>query len=299
MKILITGGTGLIGRPLCQRLIKEGQEVTVLTRSPEKAKNRLGKEVTAISDLKEFQADEKLDAVINLAGEGVADQYWTDQQKERIRTSRIAMTQSCVNLIGRLESKPSVLLNASAIGYYGTDVDGFATESTPPGEGFLPEVSLDWEKEALKAEPYGVRVCLMRIGVVLAPDGGAYAKMKPPFQFKVAGQLGDGKQGFSWIHRDDVIRGMLFLLNREELSGPFNFTAPHPVSNAQFTQALSKVMRCWFNLPAPSWFLKLVLGEMAEEVLLKGALVEPQALLKAGYTFLYSDLQSALENLEA
>jgi uncharacterized protein (TIGR01777 family) len=297
MNILITGGTGLIGRALIRALQEKEHKLSIVSRHVDRAKQLLGPEVTYYGSTEEVSNFESLDAVINLAGEPIADKAWTDEQKRKIIESRVRTTRQCVRMIERLETRPRIFLSASAIGYYGHGEEE-CTEKTPAGEGFLPDIGKRWESEALKAEAAGVRVCLMRLGIVLAADGGAYRKMLPPFQMKVAGQLGSGQQWMSWIHRQDVIGATLFLLENETCRGPYNFTAPDPVTNAEFTRILGKIKQTWISMKVPGWVMRRVLGELADELLLQGQKVLPAALRDAGYSFQFPKLQQALEDLQ-
>ena len=297
MKILITGATGFIGQPLCDALAEKGHELLVVSRSPEKARDALpeGTEVrAAVADF----ADAVPEAVINLAGEPIAEGRWTEEKKRKIVESRVEITRALVDLCGRLETPPRVLVNASAVGYYGDQGDRDVTEETPPNHEFVHEICDRWESEARKAEAHGVRVAISRIGLVLDAGGGMLAKTLTPFKLGVGGRLGDGKQYMPWIHRDDMVRILVFLLERDDLSGPFNASAPNPVTNAEFTQKLGSELNRPAILPAPAFALKLAFGEMSH-LLLTGAKMLPKRLEDAGFEFKYPRLEQALAEILA
>lgn len=291
MKLLITGGTGFIGTVLCQDLARQGHQVTVLTRSPQ----TLPSGIQAVSwDAGAWQAVvADVDGVVHLAGEPIAAARWTSQRKSRIRESRIQTTRQLIRAFAQSAKKPSVLISASATGYYGPRGDEPLTESEAPGTGFLAEVCQTWEAEAQQAQAFGMRVVSLRIGIVLGPGGGALAKMVPPFRAWLGGPLGSGRQWMSWIHRDDVVGLITWCLTHGECAGAVNATAPAPVTMRDFCRALGRVLHrpSWVPVPAP--LLRLLLGEMSE-LLLTGQRVVPQAALRAGYVFRYPDLASAL-----
>jgi len=297
MKILLTGGTGLIGKRWIRRLLEADHEVSVISRSVDGARKRLGTQVRLFRHMDDISNFERFDVIVNLAGESIAEGRWTEERKRSILESRVRVTRQCIRLMERLEEKPQVFLSASAVGYYGYG-ETPQTESDPAGSGFLAEVGQAWENEAVKAEALGVRTCRMRIGIVLAGDGGAYPKMLPPFQLKVAARLGNGKQWMSWIHIEDVLSAMDWLISRETLSGPFNLVAPEPVTNREFTRIMGKVKGAliWTTTPAP--VLRALLGEMADHLLLQGQHVVPRALRDSGFTFAYPDLEKALRQLD-
>jgi len=236
------------------------------------------------------------DAVINLAGEPVA-QRWSSAAKARIRNSRIEGTRHLVDAIGRMSKKPAVLISASAVGYYGTRGDEILTEASPPANDFLAEICVEWEREALRAETFGVRVVLPRIGIVLG-RGGALAKMLPAFKSGVGGTLGPGTQWMSWIHLDDLIGIMEFALKAPSAKGPLNGTAPNPVRNTEFTRQLAKAVHRWALFPVPEFALKLLFGEMSIAILASQRAL-PAATEKAGYVFRYPELHSALQSVLA
>jgi uncharacterized protein (TIGR01777 family) len=290
MQILVTGGTGFIGSALVARLIAMGHQVTVLSRQPLTGEDGL----RYIGSLDDLGADEQIDAVINLAGASLADHRWTSRYKQEILSSRLDTTRELVDLMGRLHTPPNVLLSASAIGFYGHHDDEALGEDGSVAPGFSQELCARWEAQARAAEALGVRVCLLRLGVVLDTGGGAFTQMARPFRMGVANWLGDGRQWLSWIHRDDVVAAMLFLLERETLAGPFNLTAPHPVTSRGFCDAMKERFRTFIAAPVPAAVLRLMVGEMAEELLLNGQRVLPVALQKAGFSFRYPHLEDAL-----
>ena len=293
MNIVIAGGTGFVGRALVKKLSAEGHRVRVLSRKPDAVGNVLWDGRTAGPWTAEL---ERADAVIDLAGEGIGDERWSPDRKARIRSSRIDATRALVQAMGRCSRCPKVLLNASAVGFYGSVPDGEVTERDLKGGGFLADVCADWEEEALKAGPLGVRVALMRFGVVLGKDGGALQKFILPFRLCIGGPLGSGRQWFPWVHRDDVIGALLFALQNETLSGPVNVTAPETVTMEQFCRALGKAMRRPSWAPVPGFVLKMLLGEMSEMVL-TGQRAVPCKLEGAGFRFGFGRVETALADL--
>jgi len=293
MHILMTGGTGFIGRALCRALLPAKHRLTVYSRqSPERVAACCGAEVRAITSLSEEGAT-TYDAIINLAGEGITDARWTPARKQRLRDSRIEVTRQLITYIERAPHKPEVLLSASAIGFYGDRGEVEIDETTPPRDGFAHALCADWETTAQRAATYGVRVCLLRIGVVLGPDGGMLGRLVPIFRLGLGGRLGDGRQWLSWIHRDDLIAILLRLLEDRALDGVFNATAPQPVTNAMFTQQLAHILRRPALLPVPAQLLRGVYGEMAD-LLLGSQRVVPQRLQQSGFVFRYPTLDAAL-----
>lgn len=297
MKILITGGTGFVGTALSKRLLEEGHEVTVIGSS---GRSRLqghpnltclAANTTQPGDWQQRVAEQE--ALINLAGRSVFS-LWTEKYKHAIYDSRILTTR---NLVAALpESSQAVLLSASAAGYYGDKGETEVTEQSPNGDDFLAHVCRDWEKEAAKAAAKGARVALMRFGVVLGSGGGALATMKTPFKFGLGGPLGTGKQWFPWIHLDDLINAILFLLTAETCSGPFNFTAPQSVRQKDFAHQLGKTLNRPAILPAPAFIISWVMGEFGRS-LLQGQKIIPQALTESGFQFTYPELQPALTDI--
>lgn len=296
MKIILAGGAGFIGRAMA-RAWAEQHQVIVLTRDVERARQQLPESVACVrwdgqTPGEWVEALEGADALVNLAGESVA-QRWTPAVKERLRQSRLQPTRLLIEAIAQLRQPPATMLQASAIGFYDQNPALELDESSPPGAGFLAELCGEWEAAARPAETLGVRLCWMRIGIVLGKGGGALEKMLPAFRLGLGGPIGSGRQWLSWIHIDDVANAAHFLLERTHLSGAFNFTAPNPVTMNEFARALGRVLRrpAWLRVPA--FVLRVMLSEMAES-LLQGSRALPQRLLDAGYTFRYPELENAL-----
>ncbi|HKP87101.1 MAG TPA: TIGR01777 family oxidoreductase [Blastocatellia bacterium] len=298
MKILVTGATGLIGRSLCRRLSADGHAVVGLSRSPEKARGLAVREVLKWepqSGPPSRQAFVGVDAVVHLAGEPIAARRWTEEQKKRIRDSRVVATRNLVNGLRSMESKLPAFISGSAIGFYGDRGDEKLYEDSAAGRGFMSQVCQDWEAEAERASQLGVRVVQVRTGVVLSREGGALQKMLTPFNLGLGGPIGSGRQWFSWIHIDDIV-GVFRHALVSAVSGPVNATAPEPVTNADFTRELARALHRPAFLPVPRFGLQAVMGEMSE-VLLGSQRVIPQAILKAGYEFSYPTLAPALADL--
>jgi uncharacterized protein (TIGR01777 family) len=291
MNILITGGTGFIGRSLAKELRNSGHNVIITTRHKSDSEEMFTWQPPSLVPSETLS---HFEAVINLAGESIAPARWTASRKERIMSSRINTTRALVESIRNTDNKPKVLISASAIGYYGPHKDEIVTEDSPPAADFLAKVCVVWEQEALKAKELGVRVVLIRIGGVLEIDGGALPQMVIPFRFFVGGPIGNGKQWFSWIHRDDVTGIIRYALENDSISGPLNATAPHPVTNREFSTALGKILHRPSCLAVPGFMVRLTLGELGG-VLLTGQRVLPERALKAGYTFRYPELKGALQ----
>lgn len=302
MRVVLAGATGFIGRSLISALIESQYEVALLTRSPEKVSRLWGGAVRAVpwdgrSAGSWQHCLEGADGVINLCGEPIAGKKWTPEQKNIIVSSRIESSRAIVLAIHNARIKPAVLVNASAVGYYGWDTgDREITEEEPSGTGFLAETCKAWETEALRAAKPGVRVCLARIGIVLEKDGGALEKMLPPFRFFIGGPLGSGKQWFPWVHREDVVGMLLMALKDPRVEGPFNVCAPQAVTLGNFAASLGKVLKRPSFFPVPAFVLKLMLGEMAV-MLLKGQNAVPFKMRSWGYSFRYPELESALDHI--
>jgi uncharacterized protein (TIGR01777 family) len=290
MRILITGGSGFIGRVLSGELKNSGHEVIIATRRRNDSKDRF---TWDSHELIPQDIMSGFDAVVNLAGEPVAPGRWTKERKKRILASRVNATRALAESLRNANPKPKVLISASAVGYYGPHGDEYVTEETPPASDFLAGVCRAWEAEALKAEGLGVRVVLVRIGGVLGADGGALAQMAIPFKFFLGGQIGSGKQWFSWIHRDDMAGIIKYVLENESVSGPVNATAPGPVTNREFSRALGKALHRPSFFAAPGFVVKLSLGELGG-MLLTGQRVLPEKALNAGYKFKYPEVGEAL-----
>ena len=295
MHYLITGGTGFIGGALIDALVADGHRATVSTR--QSLADQSG--CRYIADLAEIPADTRFDAVVNLAGASLAGSRWTRRYKQEIVASRLDTTREVVALCRRLDQRPGVLLSASAIGYYGHHGDELLDEDSAGTPGFSRTLCLDWENAALEAVQLGIRVCLLRLGVVLDRDGGAMVEMARPFRFGVANWLGSGRQWLSWVHRQDVVAAIGFLQDREDLSGPFNITAPEPVTSRGFCDAMKKHRRTLVTAPVPAPVMRLLVGEMADELLLNGQRVAPARLQAAGFEFQYPRLDGALADILA
>ncbi len=292
MKVVIAGGTGFIGRALCASLNSDGHEVLVLTRRPrpERPWRQVAWDPSAGGEWQ--SALEGAGAVVNLCGESVVDGRWTSRRQALLAASRITPTRHLAEALVRGRRRETVLVSASAVGFYGDQGDAELTESSPQGAGFLANLCAGWEGAALGAESAGVRSVALRIGIVLAREGGALAKMLPPFTLGLGGPLGSGRQWMSWISRPDLVRLIRYCIEGS-LSGPVNATAPHPVPNEEFSRALAGALGrpCWARVPAA--VLRLALGEMAG-MLLDGQRVLPRKALEAGFRFSAPDLKSAL-----
>jgi uncharacterized protein (TIGR01777 family) len=292
LSILVTGGTGFIGSSLCQWLHSQGHKMTILTRQAAKHRTQFTPEIKLIESIDMKQS---YDVLINLAGESLTHGRWTQTKKQALLDSRLEVTGNIITYIRETAVKPKLLISGSAIGYYGTSQKQVFTESSEPADqDFAHSICRQWENIALQAEQYGVRVCLLRIGIVLGPNGGALARMLLPFKLGLGGRLGSGEQWFSWIQLEDLQRIIVYLMQHEKISGPINATAPHPVTNAVFTKTLGKVLHRPTILPVPAWQLRLLFGEMADAILLQGQKVIPQRLLDLGFHFEYPQLEAAL-----
>lgn len=301
MKIVITGATGMVGSRLIERLARRHDTSLVLLSRKAKPQNAgrartqwLPWQPGAVGDWQ--KAVDGADAIINLAGEPIAGKRWSPAQKDLLRSSRITATKAIVNAIAKAHSKPKCLISSSAVGYYGPHGDEYLTEANGPGEDFLSRLCVDWENEAKKAEAFGVRVTILRTGIVLGKGAGALKKMVPPFKMFVGGPLGSGQQWMPWIHLDDETALIEFLLDRQSAQGPFNGTAPNPVTMRDFSRALGAVLKRPSWMSVPSGMLALMVGEMAE-MLLTGQRAVPEAALKLGFKFRYPHIGEALAEL--
>jgi len=295
MKILITGSTGLLGSNLIPFLTAKGHEITRLTRS---RSGKSPREIYWNPDKWEIEA-EKLEghsAVVHLAGENIAGR-WTHGKKKRISESRIRGTRLLSETLAGLCSKPEVIVSASGVGFYGDRGSEVLTEQSAHGEGFLARLSMDWEAALGPALEAGIRVVNMRLGVVLSTEGGALSKMLTPFRLGLGGRLGSGRQYWSWIAIDDVLSAIYHSLVSDALMGPLNFTAPNPVTNAEFTETLGRALGRPAFFQVPAFALRALLGDMADEVMLSSARALPSRLLGSGYAFRYPDLKGALNHL--
>ncbi|HKB64914.1 MAG TPA: TIGR01777 family oxidoreductase [Pyrinomonadaceae bacterium] len=295
MKILIGGSHGLVGTALIKSLEAQGHEIFRLVRHAPNSKTEVewspDRYSIALARIEGF------DAVVNLAGESIAEGRWTDDKKRRIRESRVKGTKLLGDALANLTVPPKTFVCASAIGYYGNRGDELLTEASAPGDGFLSKVCAEWEEATALAIEKGIRVVNARFGVILDTNGGALKKMLPPFRMGVGGRIGSGKQWMSWIALDDVIGALNFALKKDSLRGPVNFVAPAPVINAEFTKTLGKVLSRPTIFPIPAFAIKLMFGEMGEALLLGGQRVAPERLTEAGYAFHYSVLDSALHHV--
>lgn len=307
MRVVITGATGFVGRPLCAKLGGEGHGVTALVRDTSKAQSLLGASVKctawnegASDDWKRAVAQS--DAVINLAGESVAGQKWTPEYKAKILNSRTNGTRRLVDAMRESERKPAVFVSASAIGYYGDRKDEPVTEQAAPAHDFLAQVCIAWEDEAKRAEELGVRVVRMRIGVVLGPGGALEKMLHPlplplnPYKLGAGGPMGSGQQWVSWIHLDDVIGLLAWAMKNDQVKGACNVTAPNPVTNADLAHTLGRIFHRPTFVPVPAFALRALLGEFAES-LLTGQKVLPAVAEKLGYPFGWTTLEPALRTL--
>jgi uncharacterized protein (TIGR01777 family) len=300
MKVIVSGGSGLIGRALVADLAADGHWPTVLSRSPDRLRDLPDGATAAAWDAKSAEPLTPLvagaDAVIHLAGEGIADGRWSAERKRRIRDSRVDSSTALAAAVAAAEPRPGILLQASAVGYYGSRGAEELTEESAPGDDFLAEVCREWEASSASVEAVGVRRAVLRTGIVLAREGGALAKMLPPFKLFAGGPLGDGRQYMPWIHLADQVGAIRFLLDNPDASGPFNLTAPEPLTNKQFSRVLGRVLGRPSFMPAPAFALKLALGEMSKLVL-EGQRALPRRLEQAGYRFRFPGLEAALRDL--
>lgn len=296
MHILLTGGTGLIGRRLCRQWSAAGHRLTVLSRQPQRVAALCGEQVRGIADFEAY-GDEPLDAVINLAGEPIADKPWSAKRKALLWDSRVRLTERLVAWLESRAQRPAVLINGSAVGWYGDAGERPLEEnSAAAGEDFASELCLAWEQIAREAEALGIRVVLVRTGLVLAPEGGFLKRMLPPFRMGLGGQLGGGRQWMSWIHIEDQIALIDFLLQRADAEGPYNACAPQPARNCDFTRELGKALHRPTVLGVPGFALRLMLGELSV-LLLGGQRVVPRRLLDAGFSFRFPELPAALADV--
>ena len=291
--VLITGATGFIGSRLVQALNSAGHDVIVLARDPARAAALLPP-FRLITGLSQITDETRIDAVVNLAGEPIANGLWTVAKRHRILASRLRMTGNVVRLIRRLKAKPSVLVSASAIGWYGNRDDERLTEAESGRPSFGNSICGDWERAATQAERFGVRVVRLRIGLVLGTEGGMLASMLPPFEYGLGGPIGSGTQWMSWISRDDVVRLIAHAIATPSLKGPVNATAPEPVRNADFTHELGRALHRPAFLAIPAAPLRWLTGDLADELLLGGRRVIPQKALASGFIFRHETLRSAL-----
>lgn len=295
MNILLTGGTGLIGRHLIPRLLALGHTVSVVTRSQEKARQRLDEQVRLFVGLQDFSSLDGFDAVINLAGEPIVDKRWTAAQKQKLCDSRWLMTQRLSELIQASPVPPSVFISGSATGYYGDLGEVVATEEEPPHHEFTHKLCAKWEQLACLAQSQQTRVCLLRTGVVLAPQDGFLSKVLPSFKWGLGGPIGNGRQYLPWIHIDDMISGIVWLLEHN-LQGPFNLVSPYPVRHETFAHILGQVLHRPAILRVPASVIRLLMGE-SSVLALGGQRALPKRLEESGFTFRWYDLDAALRDV--
>lgn len=296
MNILISGGTGFIGKALCRHFLAQGHTLYVLSRQPDQVNHLFHQPIASAKDPMVW-LNQPMDVIINLAGAPIADARWTDARKQLLLDSRISPTRQLVNYIQQSTHKPKVFISGSAIGIYGAHGSEPVSERSACHNDFAHQLCLQWEAEALAASALGVRVCLLRTGLVLAHDGGMLGRLMPVFKLGLGGRLGSGEQYMPWIHRDDLINIIQHLIDHSELEGAINGTAPHPVTNAVFSRLLAAALNRPLLCPVPACILNLALGEMAQ-MLLTGANVVPERLLKNGFSFQYDTLTTALQEIQ-
>lgn len=297
MKIVIGGASGLIGSKLKQTLEKAGHTVVPLVRDREKLTSDaiFWDPDAQMIDLVKLEG---VDAVVNLAGEGIATGRWTETKKKKILKSRVDATKTLADAISKLRNSPKIFINGSAIGFYGDRGDVVCNEESSPGEGFLSDVCVKWEAAAEPAVKAGIRTVFLRTGIVLAKEGGALGKMLTPFKLGLGGVIGSGEQYMSWIAIDDLVGIILYILKNNDIKGPVNGVAPYPVKNREFTKVLGNVLNRPTFFPVPAFILRGLLGkEMADEFLLASTRVEPKLIQSKGFQFQYPVLEEALKHI--
>ena len=301
---LITGGSGLIGSALIERLLADANQIIVLTRNPPQASKKLPDGITLIQQLQQLSVDCPIDYVINLAGEPIADKRWSKTQKQKIWRSRITLTTELVAWLKLQKNLPKALISGSAVGWYGDGQDHILTEHSSAKSEYTHTLCQAWESAASELTDFGVRVCIVRTGLVVSDRGGFLAKLLLPFKFGLGARLGDGGQYMSWIHIEDMLRALIFLIDDHQAidtgqirpTGTYNLTSPNPVTNQAFTKTLARQLGRPAFLIAPTLVLRLLLGEMAR-LLITGQRVKPQKLLAEGFSFHYPTLDLALINV--
>ena len=297
MHILLAGGTGLIGRQLCQHWLGQGHRLTVWSRHPEEVAALCGAEVLGVARLEEVIG--VVDAVVNLAGAAIADRPWTHKRKALLWSSRIGLTETLLAWLEGLAQKPAVLISGSAVGWYGDGGERELTEASGPVQDDFPsQLCIAWEETAQRAEALGMRVVLVRTGLVLAAEGGFLSRLLLPFKLALGGPIGNGRQWMPWVHIKDQIALIDFLLHKDDASGPYNACAPHPVRNREFAKTLGQVLHRPAFMPMPAFALKVGLGELSG-LLLGGQKAIPERLMAAGFTFQFTELHTALDDLSS
>lgn len=301
-RVIITGATGFVGKALCPGFIKEDYTVVVLSRNLEKGKKTFGESATVVqwdgkSSSGWLDYADGAYAIVNLAGENIASGRWTEEKKKAIIQSRLDAGRAVVDAVNMVKKKPKVVIQASAIGYYGSRQDEIIDETSGPGKGFPSQVAQDWERSTQEVESHNVRQIIIRTAVVLGKEGGALPRLMKPFRLFVGGPLGRGRQWLSWIHIEDEVRAILFLLKRENSRGVFNLATPFPLRQRDFARILGKSMKrpSWFSIP--SVVLNLFMGEMAKDTLLPSQRIQPKRLLEADFQFKFPDVKSALKQI--
>lgn len=298
MNVAVTGGTGFIGSVLCKRLLAGGYAVTVLTRDRRRAQQQVKGQIRLIESLKELRDESTPEIIVNLAGLSLGSGRWTKELKQTFISSRVGVTRQLMDYIAHVRSPPRLLISGSAVGYYGARGDEVLTEDSSPGQEYQADLCKAWETEALKAKNYGVRVCLLRSGVVLGKGGGALSSLLSQFKSGLGGHVGSGKQWMSWVHIDDLIDIVLYLMANKPLQGPFNATTPNPERNRDFASKLGAALDRPAYMWAPGWAMRLLVGEMAH-LYVTGQKVIPKRLLESGYKFRYPELSLALAEILA
>jgi uncharacterized protein (TIGR01777 family) len=296
MHILLTGGTGLIGQALCRLWSGQGHQLTVWSRRPAEVAGLCGPSVRAVTRLDEL-GEQPVDAIINLAGAPIADRPWTRKRRLLLWESRIGLTEQLLAWIAGRQQKPQVMISGSAVGWYGDSGERELDEEAPPArEDFASQLCIAWEETAQRAEALGLRVVIVRTGLVLSNDGGFLQRLLTPFRFGMGGPIGNGRQWMPWVHVQDQIGAIDFLLNQSDAKGPYNVCAPAPVRNREFARTLAAVLHRPAFMPMPALALKVLLGELSV-LLLGGQRATPRRLQEAGFEFRFTDLHAALEDL--
>ncbi len=301
-RVIVTGGTGFIGRHLTRRLAEKGYEVICLTRNLSLAKERGAPRILftawdARSAVGWGGYAEGASAIVNLAGESLASGRWNKGNKVKIVESRLRAGKAIVDAVKSARKKPNVVIQSSAIGFYGDRGDEVLDEASDSGRGFLSEVTRKWEGSTVDVEAFGVRRAVIRTGLVLGPNGGVLPRLVLPFRFLVGGPLGSGRQWVSWIHIEDEVQAIVYLIEHPELAGVFNLTSPHPLQNRDFSKKLGMVLKRPSWMPAPGFLLRLIFGQKAEETILSGQKVMPERLVEAGYEFVFPEAGNALADI--